>query len=144
MLRVIDVEAKKLGLEVKERRLRKGLTQRQLASRIGVSPSYISKIEGGVLDPERQGPSELVIRSLAENLAVEGESVDDLSLSFMTECLGKLPRKLQQQIVESIKTGNVPRRSSARSLLKHAGKWVGDDLEQCLEIVYATRSKAEL
>jgi hypothetical protein len=32
--------------------------------------------------------------------------------------------------------------STARSLLQHAGTWEGDDLEQCLQLVYATRSKA--
>jgi hypothetical protein len=33
------------------------------------------------------------------------------------------------------------RRSSARSLLKHAGSWVGNDLKDRLREVYATRSK---
>ena len=32
--------------------------------------------------------------------------------------------------------------STARSLLRYAGTWEGDDLEECLELVYATRSKA--
>ena len=31
--------------------------------------------------------------------------------------------------------------SSARSLLKHAGSWVGNDLKDRLREVYATRSK---
>jgi hypothetical protein len=29
--------------------------------------------------------------------------------------------------------------STARSLLKYAGTWEGDDLEECLRLVYATR-----
>ncbi len=33
-------------------------------------------------------------------------------------------------------------RSTARSLLKHAGTWAGDDLDQCLEDLYASRSPA--
>jgi hypothetical protein len=33
--------------------------------------------------------------------------------------------------------------STARSLLKYAGTWEGDDLEECLKLVYATRSKAK-
>jgi hypothetical protein len=33
--------------------------------------------------------------------------------------------------------------STARSLLKYAGTWEGDDLEECLRMVYATRSKAK-
>ena len=33
--------------------------------------------------------------------------------------------------------------STAKSLLKYAGKWQGNDLEQCLDRVYETRSKTE-
>ena len=35
------------------------------------------------------------------------------------------------------------RPSTAASLLKYAGTWEGDDLEECLRMVYATRSKAK-
>lgn len=35
-----------------------------------------------------------------------------------------------------------PFRSSARALLKHAGAWLDDDLEQRLEDVYMTRGRA--
>jgi hypothetical protein len=35
------------------------------------------------------------------------------------------------------------RPSTAASLLKYAGTWEGDDLEECLRLVYATRSKAK-
>ena len=38
---------------------------------------------------------------------------------------------------------NIPPRSSARSLLKHAGKWTGNDLEKCMEEVYASRGEVE-
>jgi hypothetical protein len=34
--------------------------------------------------------------------------------------------------------------STARSLLKFAGTWAGDDFDKCLREVYATRSKAKL
>jgi hypothetical protein len=33
--------------------------------------------------------------------------------------------------------------STAKSILQYAGTWEGDDLEECLELVYATRSKAK-
>ena len=36
-----------------------------------------------------------------------------------------------------------PPRSSARSLLKHAGKWAGDDIEKCIKKVYEARGEAE-
>lgn len=33
------------------------------------------------------------------------------------------------------------RRSTAAALLKHAGKWTGDDLDKVIDIVTQTRSK---
>jgi len=33
-------------------------------------------------------------------------------------------------------------RSSARALLKYAGTWVGDDVDELLKVVQATRSNA--
>jgi hypothetical protein len=37
----------------------------------------------------------------------------------------------------------VLRGSKAQDLLKFAGTWQGDDFEQCLQLVYDTRSQAE-
>lgn len=36
-----------------------------------------------------------------------------------------------------------PPRSSARSLLRHAGKWIGNDLEKCIKKVYEARGEVE-
>lgn len=36
-----------------------------------------------------------------------------------------------------------PEFSTARSLLKYAGTWVGDDFEECLQAVYDARGKAQ-
>ena len=38
---------------------------------------------------------------------------------------------------------DIPPRSSARSLLKHAGKWTGNDLEKCMKEVYVSRGEVE-
>lgn len=35
------------------------------------------------------------------------------------------------------------RPASGRSILRHAGTWQGDDFEECLQSVYATRGKAK-
>lgn len=35
------------------------------------------------------------------------------------------------------------RNSKAKDLLKFAGTWQGDDFEECLQLVYDTRSQAE-
>jgi hypothetical protein len=37
-----------------------------------------------------------------------------------------------------------PPPSTAQSLLKYAGTWEGDDLQECLRLVYETRSQLEL
>jgi hypothetical protein len=37
----------------------------------------------------------------------------------------------------------VKRKTKAGDLLKFAGTWQGDDLEDCLRLVYETRSKAQ-
>ncbi len=36
------------------------------------------------------------------------------------------------------------RPASGRSILRHAGKWVGEDLEDCLELVYENRGKVTI
>ncbi|MBW4596085.1 MAG: DUF2281 domain-containing protein [Brasilonema angustatum HA4187-MV1] len=33
--------------------------------------------------------------------------------------------------------------ASGRSILRHAGTWAGDDYQECLELVYASRGKAK-
>ncbi len=33
--------------------------------------------------------------------------------------------------------------ASGRSILRHAGTWVGNDYQECLELVYASRGKAK-
>jgi len=35
------------------------------------------------------------------------------------------------------------RPASGRSIFKHAGTWEGDDLEECIRVVRATRAPAE-
>ena len=35
------------------------------------------------------------------------------------------------------------RPASGRSLLRHAGTWAGDDFEECLQLVYDSRTQLE-
>ena len=45
---------------------------------------------------------------------------------------------------DSTKNSQQPARpASGRSILRHAGTWAGDDIEECLQQVYATRKKAK-
>ncbi len=58
-------------------------------------------------------------------------------------------RLLRNGITENVsasRPGDIqafPPRSSARSLLRHAGKWVGNDLEKCIKKVYDARGEVE-
>jgi len=62
-------------------------------------------------------------------------------------------RLLQSGIMENVSASRpksipgeiqpIPPRSSARSLLKHAGKWAGNDLEKRMKEVYGTRGEVE-
>jgi hypothetical protein len=60
------------------------------------------------------------------------ESASDAALEPM---LHLLKAQIQQE--------NTLRPSSGRSLLRHAGKWQGDDFEACLQAVYDSRSPAK-
>ena len=62
-------------------------------------------------------------------------------LAHSTELAGRKVR-LTVLPVEDEKP-DAHRNSTARSLMKYAGTWVGDDLEERLREVYASRSQAE-
>ncbi|MFH7028696.1 MAG: DUF2281 domain-containing protein [Heteroscytonema crispum UTEX LB 1556] len=48
------------------------------------------------------------------------------------------------EVSESSSLFTVPfRPASGCSLLRHAGTWKGDDLEECLRLVYESRSQLE-
>ncbi len=45
--------------------------------------------------------------------------------------------------MDSVQEQLTYRPASGRSILRHAGTWFGDDFEECLQAVYATRGKAK-
>jgi hypothetical protein len=56
------------------------------------------------------------------------------------------PEELLEETLDFLrflKTKQSYRPASGRSILRHAGKWSGNDLEECLRAVYATRGKAK-
>jgi transcriptional regulator with XRE-family HTH domain len=55
------------GKRLRELRIRAGLTQNELASIVGVAPSYLSKVETGSKDP----PSRKVLPRLADALGID-------------------------------------------------------------------------
>jgi PAS domain S-box-containing protein len=102
------------GLRIRELRQAKGLTQRELANKAGISYAYVSKLETGSMSP----PRHKVIQTLAKVLGATDRETDDLF-----GLAGKIPQELLGKVdAETIRTlrslGNAPeagRRLPARS-----------------------------
>ena len=73
-----------------------------------------------------------------ELLLKEIESLPDSLLTEALEFMQKLKAKTNQNI-----DNNSSDYTAKTSLLKHAGKWVGDDFDECWDLVYASRGKAQ-
>jgi len=92
------------GERVRELRRARGLTQRNLAKKAGISYAYVSKLETGSMSP----PRHKVILSLAKMLGATDRETDELF-----GLAGKIPHDLLGKVdAETIRTlrslGNVP------------------------------------
>lgn len=74
--------------------------------------------------------------SLLSTTNFQTESTPLLRNGLMQSASSSRPEKLPGELQ------SVRKRSTARALLRHAGTWKGDDLEQCLKEVYASRGEA--
>lgn len=83
---------------LRELRKKAGLSQRDLAERVGIDFTYLSKIENGIVGP----PRELVIRKLAHELAVTLKIEDETGLTdeLITEA-GKIPSDLARTLAQN-------------------------------------------
>jgi hypothetical protein len=87
--------------------------------------------------------------TIKELLLLEIESTPDTILAETLDFIRFLKTKSTQTQPVSEVSPSAPHttvNSTGRSLLEHLktiGKWEGDDLEECLELVYATRGKAK-
>lgn len=82
----VEVESNTFGHSLRRLRRSKGFSQRELASRVGVDFSYISKVENDRLPP----PAADTIVKICEALGVVP---DDLLAST-----GKIPRQLREML----------------------------------------------
>lgn len=75
-----------------------------------------------------------------ELLIQEIESMTEIELKQILTIV----KKIKTESNYPNKTAKPPSRlGSGKSILRHAGKWVGDDLQECLDIVYSSRGDAE-
>ena len=77
-------EAREFGVRLRELRIQARLTQRELADRVNIDFTYLSKIENGVLPP----PSERVILQLTEALNADKDELITLA--------GRIPPDIAQ------------------------------------------------
>lgn len=102
------------GQRVRDLRKERGLTQRDLAGRIGLDFTYLSKIETGALPP----PSEAAIARMAEHLATDNEE------------LLAVARKIPSDLARTLQTAPV----EASLLLRRLKKLTPEQYKRILEI----------
>lgn len=81
-------DAKKFGARLRELRIQAGMTQRELAAKVNVDFTYLSKIENGVMPP----PSEKTILQLAKALNTDKDALMLLA--------GKIPSDIAELLQE--------------------------------------------
>ncbi len=87
--------------------------------------------------------------TIKDLLIQEIESTSDILLSETLDFLRFLKTQetqAQKQLEIAESTTHTRINSTGRSLLEHLktiGKWSGEDLQECLELVYTTRGKAK-
>ena len=99
----------KVGDFIRERRLAKGLSKRQLAEKAGISHSEVHRIENG----ERQNPSVPMLIALANALGIPqddilvlaGYKIDDDSIPLIERVFPDLKTPKQQETAQKIVDG---------------------------------------
>jgi PAS domain S-box-containing protein len=84
------------GQQLRDLRNARGLTQRELAQKSGISYAYVSKLETGVMPPPRQKTIMALARALGTN-------------STDTDGLFGLARKMPPDLLEHVDTGMITR-----------------------------------
>ncbi|HLP90024.1 MAG TPA: hypothetical protein VK184_15715 [Nostocaceae cyanobacterium] len=82
--------------------------------------------------------------NVKEKLLAEIETVPESILEQILDYLEYLKaRKIKPADISDKDEEPILRGSKAKDLLQFAGTWQGDDFEECLKLVYETRSEAE-
>jgi len=94
------METREFGARLRELRIQVGLNQRELADKIGVNFTYLSKIESGVMPP----PSEKVILRLAEVLNADRDELMTLAGKIPSDIVQILKNREALQLLRSRRT----------------------------------------
>lgn len=114
------------GPRLRELRKQAGLSQRELAEKIGVSFTYLSKIESGVMPP----PSEKVLGKLAEALNIDEDELltlagkipaDILQILRDRETLQALRKQTRQKTVADSKRKGISPATIMKKLVNYRG-----------------------
>ncbi|MFC1918942.1 helix-turn-helix domain-containing protein, partial [Chloroflexota bacterium] len=116
-------EKGRFNIRLRELRKQAGLSQRQLAKRIGVNFSYLSKIESGALPP----PSKKVILTLAEALNANKDELMTLA--------GRIPSDIaqilkNQETLKLLRSGRIQKKKAfvkkeGVNIMKHLVNYKG-------------------
>jgi PAS domain S-box-containing protein len=97
------------GQRLRELRIAKGLTQRELAPRAGIDFTYLSKLETGAMPP----PSEKTILSLAEVLDADADELFSAAAKVPSSLLKGIESEMLKMLRLSQKEGRPPRPEQA-------------------------------
>ena len=86
----------KFGEYIKSKRLEKGISLRELASKVGISPSYMSDIEKG----RRNAPNKEKVDKIAEALFYSEEEINEL-YDLAGESKNSIASDLSSYVMES-------------------------------------------
>ncbi len=89
----------------------------------------------------------MTINEVAESLAVSRMTVNRLISSGKLKALKinravRIPEQSFDDFVKRNMNGD-EQKGTARSMLKHCGKWSGDDAEKIIKLIEETRAEAE-
>ena len=104
------METQNFGAKLRELRNQAGLTQRELADRVNIDFSYLSKIESGVVPP----PSEKVISQLALALNADRDELSILAGRIPPDIAQILQNRETLQRLRSAQTRQMERSSKKR------------------------------
>lgn len=108
-------QQKPFGDVLREKRMAKGISLRKFADQVGVSPTYLSQVEQGNIDP----PTAERVRKMAEIL---GENADELIAlaGRVPEDLPKIIQKQPTQIPELLREASGLTAEQLRQLVEKA------------------------